>query len=177
MLNQQYRDHVREVRERIAAQTPFDILIWGPGNQSDSIHRQKRIAVREALESQFGRDKIHFSEDDSLYDFVEEWGLQAAEHYEADAADVVIVIAESIGSIVELALYGELIAGKSIVFVEKQSEPESGFGSVVLTRLKVEVVESEEWETCERIRRLAKEFSEILRLEKYRKELRSSRWA
>jgi len=168
MTNQSFRDRVLAARTR-AEQTPFDILIWGPGDQQNTIYRQKRIALREALETQFGPDKIHFSEDDDLQGFVEKWGLQSAEHYEADVADVVIVIAESIGSIVELALYGQLIAGKSIVFAEKRPESESGFASIVLTRLNVQYIESKEWETCERIRTLAKDFSEVLLLEKYKK--------
>ncbi len=169
MINPEFLRKVRAEREKVA-RTPFFILVWGPAISARL--GAKRLAIREHLAQQFGADNVVFSEDDdpALQEMREEMGDRAAEYYQASAADVVFVIAESMGSITEVALYESVLAAKSIIFVEERPPERQGFASQAYALLRVEAVEPEEWQSCERIRRLCLRFAENKRLEKYKLE-------
>ena len=169
MINPEFLRKVRTEREKVA-QTPFYILVWGPAGSARL--GEKRLTIREYLSQRFGAENVVFSEDDdpALQEMREEMGDRAAEFYQASAADVIFVLAESLGSITELALYERVLAPKSIIFVERRPPERQGFASQAYALLKVEAVEPEEWQSCERIRRLCLHYAEIVRIEKYKLE-------
>ena len=171
MINPEFVKRIREQREKVA-RTPFFILVWGPATTPPSPVGNKRLAIREHLSKEFGAENVVFSEDDDpdLQDMRDTMGDRAAEFYQASAADVIIVLAESIGSITEVALYDRALAGKSLIFVEKRPLERQGFASQAYALLKIEPVEPEEWQSCERIRRLCLRFAETMRVEKYKLE-------
>ena len=146
---------------------PFVVLVWGPGGTTDSPARRKRIRVREEIKAVVGEGYALFSED------MPEQGLEA-EYTQALAADAVILIPESPGSLVEAALFHEDLRGKSIVFAERREHP--GFAEHAYATLKVEYVEPEEWEDCGRVRRKARQFVEALRFSKFRRERARFDW-
>jgi hypothetical protein len=169
MINPEFLRKVRVERERVA-RTPFFILLWGPAPSARL--GEKRLVIREHLSHQFGAENVIFSEDEDLdlQNMREEYGDRAAEFYQASAADVVFVLAESIGSITEVALYDRVLAGKSIIFVEKRPPERLGFASQAYALLTIEAVEPEEWQSCERLRRRCSQFAETMRVEKYKLE-------
>jgi hypothetical protein len=164
MINPEFLKRIREKRAEIA-NVPFFILVWGPAIDSGSLVAQKRKNIRDDLAANFGEGNVVFSENPNLQQLHDEVGDYAAEFLEAWAADAVIIIAESIGSIAETALYRRLIAAKALVFVESREQP--GFASEAYARLKTEAVAPEEWKSCDRIRRKARYFVETLRIERY----------
>jgi hypothetical protein len=115
-----------------------------------------------------GSSSVVFSEDlDPLLMQLREAGDFIAEYIQARAADAVIIIPESPGALVETASYAEELRGKTIVFATRRGE--EGFARHAYATLKVEDVEREEWEQCDRVRRKAREFVETMRLNKFRR--------
>lgn len=172
MINPEFLRQVRAQRDKVA-KTPFFILVWGPAPSAQSPEGNKRLAIREYLSEHFGAENVVFSEDDdpTLQQMREELGDRAAEYYQASAADVIFVIAESIGSITEVALYDRVLAGKSIIFVKERPPDRQGFAAQAHALLTVEAVEPEEWQSCERVRRRCLRFAETMRIEKHKKEV------
>lgn len=168
MINPKFKEKVLNIRKKLSNK-PFFIIIWGPAVSSDSPTAQKRQKLKAYLSEELGSENVIFPEDNDpdLREWQTKWGGFAKEFYEIHAADVIIGIPESIGSITEIALYRREIAQKSILFVERRKPEKEGFAAQAHKGLKVEVVEPEEWRSCERIRRLAREFIEIKRIEKY----------
>lgn len=165
-------ERFKRVREKIK-KTPFLVLIWGPGLSTDSPQLQKRLKIREDLEEVVGAGNAFFSEDVAVarkeHPILEELsgsGIYASEIVHAIAADAVVLLPESVGSVAEAASFREEIKGKSILFATKR-EGES-FASEVYRPLKVEEVTDGEWQQCHRVRRLAREFVEQLRVDKFR---------
>jgi len=91
----------------------------------------------------------------------------AAEFAQARAADAVVIIPESPGALVEAALYQGELLGKTVVFTTQRRTP--GYARTAYHLLKTYEVEPEEWRSCERVRRLAREFVSSLRVYKYRR--------
>jgi hypothetical protein len=83
------------------------------------------------------------------------------------AADAVILIPESPGSITESALFTAELRPKCIAFVVKRDT--KGFARHAYSTLKTEIVEREEWESCQRITQSARDYVDALRLEKFRR--------
>jgi len=164
-----------KIRDRVK-ESPFIVLIWGPGEGTRSPHHyQKRLKIREDLEKIVGEGNAVFSEDvassedtDSVIADLQQAGGLASEHAQVQAADAVILIPESSGSIAESALYLRELLGKTIVFTERREE--EGFARQAYNILKVEEVGPEEWERCDRIRRKAREFVEGMRSLAFRLE-------
>ncbi len=88
-----------------------------------------------------------------------------AELLEVKAADAVVLIAESFGSVTEAALYGAELAGKTIVFIQQRAV--SGFARTGYEHLKIVEVTTEEWTTCSRVRREAQVFVQQIRYRKF----------
>ena len=170
MANSELLKRLRQKQAELS-EIPFIILVWGPAVDAETEAAVKRRAIREALAEGFGAENVIFSEDPdpALEQFREEVGDYTAEFLEASVADAVIIVAESIGSITEAALYRELLAGKTLVFVKRRPEEQQGFASQAYSRLKVEPIEPEEWQSCGRARRKARYFAEELRIEKYQR--------
>lgn len=169
MINPKFKEKIKEIRKKVE-EVPFFILIWGPGEGNETIVRQKRLKLKEILSNEFGSENVIFPEDED-FDFqkwIQDWGHYAKEFYEAFAADAIIVLAESIGSITEIALYREYIAEKVIIFVKKRPPEHEGFAKQAYNWLNVQAIEPEEWDSCERIRRLSFQFLERLRIEKFK---------
>jgi hypothetical protein len=171
-VNPDYRRRLREVSTALD-ETPFTVLIWGPGVPADSAPGRKRERLRDYLQSVLGRAAtVVFSED--LEEQIEELaGRQdaVAEYIQLRAADAVVLIPESVGSVTESALFTAELRSKCIAFVERRER--KGFARNAYLTLKIELVEREEWNECTRVTRLARDYVEQLRLEKFKKTNRS----
>ena len=114
-MNPEFKKRIEEERAKVA-QTPFIILIWGPGIASSSPQKDKRLALRKHLSDYFGAENVVFSEDDDLREMNDRLGLRAAEFYQVSAADIVIILAESVGALLEVALYDRILILDDQVF-------------------------------------------------------------
>jgi hypothetical protein len=173
-VNPEFLKRLERVREAIR-ECPFTVLVWGPGEKAETPQRRKRLAIRQDLEGVVGPDSVVFSEEDAASPGgLQDSGAFATEYTQARAADAVILIPESPGSLAEAALYVEELRGKAIVFATRRGE--HGFAREAYATLKIEDVEPEEWEDCERVRRKAREFVETLRVFKFRKTKQVFEW-
>jgi len=141
---------------------------------AESAQGRKRERLREYLQQVLGpAASVVFSEDPEQE--FEELGLRGdvpAEYIQLRAADVVILIPESPGSIGEGALYVDELRRKCIVFTTRRDR--KGFAGKAIASLKTEYIEREEWSECHRVTKLAREYVEDLRLRKFRKENKTS---
>lgn len=152
------------VRRRIIA-TPFIVVIWGPGTDLNTLESRKRRQLKDDLEAVVGEGRVFFSEDPELSSEREAGGF-AAEYIQVRAADAVVIIPESPGALTEAALYQAELLGKTIVFTKRRDK--AGFARAAYDLLTVHEIEPEEWRLCNRVRRLAREFVESLRVYKFR---------
>jgi hypothetical protein len=166
LLNQAFIEKLIQIRKEIC-QYPFFIIIWGPGITSGSPLARKRLRLRDFLSEEFGIDNIIFPEDQSLQFLRDKYGDYAKEFYEVLAADALIIIPESPGSISEVALYRSQLKDKSIIFVKSRPLDQQGFAFQVYEDLNFHSIEPEEWETCDRIMNLARQFIERKRIDKF----------
>jgi hypothetical protein len=164
-LDPEWRRRFDEV-QGLVRDVPVLVLVWGPGVDSGTLAAAKRQTVRADLEGLLGNGKVLFSEDPDLQD-VRASGEFVAEYYEVVSADAVVLIAESMGAIAEAGLYHEEMVGKTIVFTSERSRP--GFAREAYVRHHVEEVTQEEWLSCTRIRRVAREFVERIRIAKFQR--------
>jgi len=171
-----FKKHLKNVQEKLK-QCEFTVLIWGPGEKTDTPERRKRLKLREDLQEIVGSDGVVFSEEDEAeLTKLRQAGGFAAEYIQARAADAVILIPESPGPLTEAAAYSDELRGKTIVFAKRRLEEEKGFAAEAYSVLKVEEIEPDEWEDCRRVRRKAREFVETLRLFKFRKTAKKLEW-
>jgi hypothetical protein len=99
--------------------TPLTVLVWGPG-ESDSPLYDQRIEILNAL-----RDtNIDANMSEQLADPSEEWSVQSQEFVQAMAADVIVVLCTSPGSIAEVAGFSNYpeIASKMVVFIDRSHD-------------------------------------------------------
>ncbi len=171
MINPKFKERVKEIRVKIS-EIPFFILIWGPGEGDTSIVRTKRLSLKKFLSDQFGEENIIFpeEEDEDFLKLGKDWGHYAKYFYEVVASDAIIILAESTGSLTEVSLYRDKIAGKEIIFVKKRQTEQEGFAAQAYLWLNIQSIESEEWETCVRVSRLCLQFLERKRIEKFKSQ-------
>ena len=155
--------------EQLLNREAFYVLIWGSG---ESLPRDygKRLKIRDYLASLFGSDKVFMSEDERFQPLVERHGLAVAEAMQAGSLDGIVILDTSIGPHSELLKYGDIIHGKAIVFAERKDKDMEGFGDIAFHTAKVERYTSEEYESCETIRRKARDFLSGLRFIKARQK-------
>jgi hypothetical protein len=153
--------------EQLLADQDFYVLVWGSG-ESHSEDHAKRIAIYDYLASLFGADKVFMSEDERFRPLVERHGLRTAEAIQAGSIDGVVVLDTSIEPHSELHQYGDIILGKSIVFLKQEHKDAEGFSRVAQDALKVEGHTAEEYASCETIRRKSRDFLSGLQLKKTR---------
>lgn len=170
-LDPEIARRIGEVNRRILA-VPFFVFVWGPG-PGTLAQRSKRERIRADLETLVGKDRVFFSEDDDL-GRIESGGMFATEYAHVRAADAVVVIPETHGPLVEAALYQWELNGKSVVFVTKRDG--SSFSEEAWSLLKVHEVEPDEWERCERVRRLARNYVGAMMTFKYRQQTGRFDW-
>jgi len=167
-LNPDYLKRLRDVAAAVD-DTPFTVLVWGPGIPADSAQGRKRQRIKEYLQAALGpAANVIFSED--LEGEVEELRDRddlVAEYIQVRAADAVVLIPESVGSVTEGALFTPELRSKCIAFVQRREK--QGFARKAYGTLKVETVEREEWDECKWVTRAARDYVEQLRLEKFRK--------
>jgi hypothetical protein len=172
-LNPDYLKRLRDVAAAVDS-TPFTVLVWGPGIPATSAQGRKREKIKAFLQSVLGpAATVIFSED--LVGQVDELAERddlVAEYIQLRAADAVVLIPESIGSVTESALFSVELRAKCIAFVQRREG--SSFAKKAYGTLKVETVEREEWEECSRVTRAARDYVEQLRLEKFKKSSAAS---
>jgi hypothetical protein len=172
-LNPEFIERLRAVAQEID-NTPFTILIWGPGVPADSNQGRKRERLKEHLKAVLGPGASVVFSEDAEAEF-QELGLRGdipAEYIQLRAADAVILIHESPGSIAEAAAYTDELRKKCIVFTNRRDRP--GFAGRTIASLKIEYVEREEWVECNRVTKVAREYVEDLRVRKFMKVSKTS---
>ncbi len=111
-----YRDLQAEIRR-----TPLVILIWGPGESGGELYK-KRLRIRDALRMK-GHAAI-FSEEVPGGAIDIPMSLKGQEFLQAHAADFVIVIQASYGSVAEVHDFAEfrVIAFKLLIFIDEKAQ-------------------------------------------------------
>jgi hypothetical protein len=111
-----YRALQAEIRR-----TPLVILVWGPGESGGDLYK-KRLQIRDAL-----RMKGHaavFSEEIAGGDIDVAMSLKGQEFLQAHAADLVVVIQSSYGSVAEVHDFAEfrVVAFKLLIFIDERAK-------------------------------------------------------
>ena len=134
--------------------------------------RHKRCAIRDHLAdaNRFGPQAVFMSEDEAFRGMVEQHGLEVAEALQVKAVDAVVVLDTSIGPHTEISKYGDIMMGKTIVFVPEEHKNSPGYAAVAFNALKVEGYTSEQYASCTEIRRKANNYCQALRLMKAKRE-------
>jgi len=167
-LNPDYLKRLRDVSGALDA-TPFTVLVWGPGVPADSAQGRKREKIRDYLRACLGPGAtVLFSEElEGQVDELSERNDTVSEYIQLRAADAVVLIPESIGSVTEGALFTPELRPKCIAFVQRREG--KSFARQAYGTLKVEIVEREEWDECRWVTRAARDYVESLRLEKFKR--------
>jgi hypothetical protein len=153
-LNPDFLKRARAVSDALD-QTPFTVLIWGPGIPAISDQGRKRERLKAYLAETLGPGaSVLFSEDLAM-ELAEltERGDLVSEYVQLRSADAVVLIPESIGAITESALFSPELRSKCIAFVQRREK--KSFGTRAYSTLKVEWVETDEWKECNRVTQLA----------------------
>ena len=109
-----FQPRVASLRTEIES-IPLTVLVWGPA-QSDSILYDQRVAIINAL-----RDRGFDAEtSEALTESTEEWSIKSQEFMQAMAADLIVILCASPGSIAEMCGFSgfEQIARKMVVFID-----------------------------------------------------------
>lgn len=145
----------------------FHILVWGSGESAEQDYeKRKRIFNYLAEPERFGPNNVFMSEDIAFRPLVERYEHGVAEALQAGAVDAVVALDTSIGPHTEIALYADILVGKTLVFVPHEHKESEGFARTAFVTLKAEGYTPEQYESCNDICRMANEFAQGLRLRK-----------
>ncbi len=103
--------------ETEARQTPLTILVWGPGASAKELYR-KRLQIRDALRARglaaFFSEELEGMGDASM-------SLKGIEFLQAQAADLIVVMQASYGSIAEVHDFASfrVVSSKMLIFVDE----------------------------------------------------------
>ncbi|MBI3193145.1 MAG: hypothetical protein HYZ34_01610 [Ignavibacteriae bacterium] len=125
-VNKKFLDRIKEVNKVIKEKSDFFILVWGSGPNGKENY-EERIKIRSALAEHFGDNNVFFSEDESFRTIVSEQGAVSAEYRELEAADFVVVLATSIGPLLEVAIFYNKLKSKGYILVPEKYKDESSF--------------------------------------------------
>lgn len=123
---------IKESARAASKSEDFYILIWGSG-RARKVDYQKRCKIRDVLRGDFGSDKVFFSEDRDLKEFTQREGVIRAELEQLKHVHFVVVLASSIGPLLEVAIYYPVLRNKAFVLVPKEHKEESSFAFQVLS--------------------------------------------
>lgn len=106
---------IEALRKEIES-VPLTVLIWGPGKTNGVLYEQ-RVGILNALRKRH----IDAEMSESLTTETNEWSHQSQEYMQAIAADLIIILCASPGSIAELAAFStdEDLARKMVVFIDR----------------------------------------------------------
>lgn len=112
-----FKPKYQSLQERVR-QTPLAILVWGPGETARDLY-QKRLQIRDEL-----RRRGHaafFSEELTDASSAPAPSQKGIEFLEAEAADLIVVLQASYGSIAEVHDFAEfrVVNFKMLVFVDR----------------------------------------------------------
>lgn len=101
------------------AQTPLAILVWGPGPSQKELYA-KRVQIRDELRR---RGHAAFFSEDLESEKPAHYSQKAIEFLEASAADLVVVLQVSYGSIAEVHDFSDyrVINAKLLIFISDQA--------------------------------------------------------
>lgn len=114
-----FRPRLEALRKEIEA-VPLTVLVWGPGESTATLF-ERRVDILNALRSR----NINAEMSESLTTDGTEWSYQSQEYMQAIAADLIVILCASPGSIAELAAFSadEHLARKMVVFIDRRHDP------------------------------------------------------
>ena len=101
------------------AQMPLTILVWGPGQSNPELYA-KRVQIRDELRQ---RGHAAFFSEDLAEQRPVNYSQKAIEFLEASAADMVVVLQVSYGSVAEVHDFADyrVINSKMLIFISDQA--------------------------------------------------------
>lgn len=161
-----------EKHRQLARNQRLAILVWGPGEGSPGY--EKRLQIRDELSKIFPSADVAFSEDrelEDIADYAKGQLLQEAIH--ALAADVVLILAMSRGSELELDHFIPTYSwfrDKAYVFLKKRYVASNGLVGTVLDKLTTDQVQGfseEDFASCRLAKQMSVEVVDSVAMEKY----------
>lgn len=162
-LPDKYQERIDELMEDLES-TEFYVLVWGSGEENDSDY-EKRVEICRHLEERLDPEYVWMSEDEEFDEMTDKFGDMASEAMQAAAAHAVIVLDTSMGPHTEIAIYDEIIQGKTLVFIEEEHAQTEAFAGRAMDALKTVPFTEEEYDDCRMIRRTANDFVQALRFQ------------
>jgi hypothetical protein len=134
-----------------ARATELNILIWGPGSTGGE-HYEKRLKIRDVVQSTFPHADVAFSEDEALKRAIPHADLLSIPQQEAwhlAASDACVVLDTSKGAGEEIAHFsGSKDAYKLIIFTDKKYEGANSFPAELRKYGVLVFYSEEEYSSC-----------------------------
>jgi hypothetical protein len=113
-----FKPRLEAMRAEIA-QTTLTILIWGPGPSNKELYA-KRLQIRDELRQ---CDHAAFTSEELAKTKPFDYSQKAIEFIQASAADLVVVLAASFGSVAEVHDFGDcrVINSKMLIFISDEA--------------------------------------------------------
>ena len=150
------RDRIEAIRRRARKQELL-ILVWGPGDPGADAsgerlkYWEKRVQIRESIQSAYPESEVLFSESDALRDHTRDLNdLLAEELVHATAADCILILDVSRGAHVEIDRFSDIpqIAAKTTVLLPERFVGNSGLVGEVHKKVRIMGFSETEFEEC-----------------------------
>lgn len=159
-------------------QTPLAILVWGPGASAGDLYR-KRLQIRDELR-RLGHAAM-FSEE-LVGDAPEHLSQKGIEFLQAQAADLIVVMQTSYGSVAEVHDFASyrVVNFKMVIFIDERAQDGYSYRGA-LTELKTLYGNVETFKypdditQCHLLRKVIEKVN-VLQMVKYRDEQNAASW-
>lgn len=144
-----YISRIREIRREI----PLKILIWGPGKGQPGY--DKRVEIKNRIKHDFPSTEVKFSEDFRDIEYDELW---AQEVEQALSADLVLILALSLGPVIEACISKLVssIASKIFVLIPEEYKDKESFAAQMIRTLRVCYFTPQDLKSCNLIEKACK---------------------
>jgi hypothetical protein len=179
---QQYFNNVfkpkYEALQQAVKQTPLAILVWGPGKSQTDYYR-KRLQIRYALRQ---RGHAAFFSEELAGASPPAPSQKAIEFLQAQAADLVVVLQVSFGSVAEVHDFANfrVISQKMLIFISESAKDGYSFqGALKELRIlygNVETFTDQDIVQCNLVAKVLEKVN-VLQMVKYRDLTNAASWA
>jgi hypothetical protein len=146
---------------RRARREELNILVWGPGNATDSPEYRKRVKIRDELRSHFRSADVQFSEDleGTLADVLPAAGkalsLRAKEAWHLAACHICVVLDVSPGAQAEIAYFTDSAwDGRLMVLAPEKYKGSASFPADLRKNKNIVFYGKGEFDTCDLVKRV-----------------------
>lgn len=150
-----FRDKIERLKQQ-AALEELAILVWGSG-AGDRRNYEKRVKIKDNLNSLFPNADVHFSEDDEIKELSGGDELTAPERelWQLGACDVCVVLDTSIGPQSEIAHFcNSKFAYKLLILTHERHKGTDSFASQLRENLNQIYYTDEEFDSCNLVQRV-----------------------